>query len=143
MKTCTKCRLDLDTERFSKQSRSADGLQSWCKDCSSSNHKTYYKNNTGKFIAAAAAYRARLRDITNAAKSIPCTDCGVQYPAWVMDFDHLPGTDKQFDVGDGVSHGFAIQRILDEIDKCDVICSNCHRQRTHNRMVPSSSGEDT
>lgn len=73
-----------------------------------------------------------LRDLK---ESTPCTDCGVYYPYWVMDFDHLK--DKLFPLsGTHVTKG--MRKILKEIDKCEIVCSNCHRMRTHNRRASVS-----
>ena len=35
MKTCTKCRLKLDANKFFKDAKSNDGLYSYCKSCKS------------------------------------------------------------------------------------------------------------
>jgi predicted HNH restriction endonuclease len=78
------------------------------------------------------ARRARLRQIVIAAKSCPCTDCGVQYPPVVMDFDHVRGT-KLLNIGQASMKNYSPQRILDEILKCEVVCSNCHRLREESR----------
>lgn len=61
----------------------------------------------------------------------PCADCGENYPYWMMDFDHLQ--DKAFTVSDWRSHSASLERIKEEIAKCDIVCANCHRNRTHFR----------
>lgn len=73
----------------------------------------------------------RGEDEIQALKAQPCADCGKQYPYWVMDFDHRPGEDKVCDVGGSKSRA----KRLAEAKKCDIVCSNCHRERTHNRVV--------
>lgn len=51
-----------------------------------------------------------------------------------MDFDHLPGTDKVCSVSSFARAGkYSEQELIDEIAKCEVVCSNCHRQRTFHR----------
>lgn len=66
-------------------------------------------------------------------KKRPCADCGVSYPPYVMDFDHVRGV-KKFALGtNGASR--SMNRIIEEIAKCDVICSNCHRERTQRRLA--------
>lgn len=77
------------------------------------------------------SYRVLRRSLVTAAKERPCTDCyGVFHP-FVMDLDHVRGS-KSFNCSK-VSH--SIDRVLEEIAKCDVVCANCHRIRTYNRMV--------
>lgn len=72
-------------------------------------------------------YRPRERLITQ-VKSVPCMDCKRQYPAYVMDLDHRDRTTKLFGIGNG--HGRNMEILIAEIAKCDVVCSNCHRERT-------------
>lgn len=75
---------------------------------------------------------AKTRAAVHAAKSKPCADCGVQYPYYVMEFDHLDADSKEFNVSAGVtSKSFA--RLMAEIAKCEVVCANCHAERTHQR----------
>ncbi len=63
----------------------------------------------------------------------PCVDCG-ESDLVVLDFDHLPGADKHFDVARAVTGSTrAWGTIKAEIDKCEVVCANCHRRRTAKR----------
>lgn len=71
------------------------------------------------------------RDLINNLKNVPCTDCGVKYPTYVMDFDHLDPSLKLFRIGSNANK--KLQLLEEEIRKCDVVCSNCHRKRTHYR----------
>ncbi len=59
----------------------------------------------------------------------PCVECGEQDPV-VLEFDHL--RDKAFAIGPKLSSR-NWQSILNEIEKCDVVCANCHRRRTARR----------
>jgi hypothetical protein len=62
-------------------------------------------------------------------KTHPCVDCG-ETDAVVLEFDHL--RDKLFDVGRAVrDRGW--QSLLNEMEKCEVVCANCHRRRTARR----------
>jgi hypothetical protein len=94
-------------------------------------HKNVYKERTRVRISVFRKVIAEIKLTT------PCEDCGRNYPPYVMDFDHLPGTDKLRQVGKVQAFG-SVVRLLAEIDKCEVVCSNCHRQRTHQREQESS-----
>ena len=59
----------------------------------------------------------------------PCVDCGERDPV-VLEFDHL--RDKRLAISSQL-HGRNWQTILDEIEKCEVLCANCHRRRTARR----------
>lgn len=73
-------------------------------------------------------YRLKLRALVAKEKDRPCMDCGLSYPSYVMDFDHRGN--KIADVSDLVESSHSLKRITTEIEKCDVVCSNCHRLRT-------------
>lgn len=63
------------------------------------------------------------------AKSRPCTDCGVEYPYYVMDLDHVTGI-KKFNVSQATTHASSLAVLMEEIAKCEAVCANCHRLRT-------------
>jgi len=64
----------------------------------------------------------------------PCADCGKNYPYYVMDFDHLE--DKSFGISDAINRRRkSLKAVLEEIAKCEVVCANCHRGRTHSRLT--------
>jgi hypothetical protein len=62
-------------------------------------------------------------------RSHPCVDCGELDPV-VLEFDHLG--EKSFNIGQALPYR-RWQSILDEIEKCVVVCANCHRRRTAKR----------
>ena len=62
----------------------------------------------------------------------PCRDCGKSYHFSVMQFDHIRG-EKLFNISRCLSTTFGKQRIIEEMDKCEVVCANCHAMRTWNR----------
>jgi len=56
-------------------------------------------------------------------------DCGGDFPSCVMDFDHRDPTAKKYNVSQ-MLYRFSWKKIQDEIEKCDLVCANCHRIRT-------------
>jgi hypothetical protein len=60
----------------------------------------------------------------------PCVDCG-ETDLLVLEFDHL--RDKKYNIGEMVNRDFTWGSILREIEKCEVVCANCHRRRTYTR----------
>jgi hypothetical protein len=58
------------------------------------------------------------------AKSRPCSDCGKTFPFYVMDFDHVRG-DKIGAVAE-MRGSARVNRVLEEIAKCDLVCAVCH-----------------
>jgi hypothetical protein len=62
-----------------------------------------------------------------------CADCGYATDPDALEFDHVRGA-KIGTVNYLVSSG-SLERLLDEIDKCEVVCANCHRLRSRNRRT--------
>jgi len=88
------------------------------------------KHNPVKKAAYNRAWFAANYQYVLTLKDRPCADCGVKYPPYVMDFDHVRGT-KTSNLNLARYHSRSwIDR---EVAKCDVVCANCHRERTHNR----------
>jgi len=95
---------------------------------SSSVHVDYHTNS-----------RQRRREFIDKLKDVPCVDCRVKYPSYVMDFDHVRG-EKVMDISDMIGVAVSMEKLLDEIAKCEVVCSNCHRERTHRQRLDNPSG---
>lgn len=74
----------------------------------------------------------------DALKNVPCVDCHHLFPACCMDFDHRDPTSKKFTVAQYMCH--PLVKILKEVEKCDIVCSNCHRIRTSLRKKLRISG---
>ncbi len=70
-----------------------------------------------------------LRDWIISFKDVPCVDCGGEFPPECMDFDHVRG-EKLFEISRPSTNR---DKILEEMDKCEIVCANCHRTRTRKR----------
>jgi hypothetical protein len=75
-------------------------------------------------------YNTRAQRIRDIKEQTPCADCGELFPYYVMDFDHL--RDKKRAVSN--MRSYSEVKILEEIAKCDLVCANCHRERTYQRL---------
>ena len=74
-------------------------------------------------------WRQRTKVKLVAAHGGKCFDCGYVGPAFMYDFDHRDPSKKSFNLSDGCSRAYSVQ--LAESMKCDMVCANCHRMRTH------------
>lgn len=74
---------------------------------------------------------ALVREVIQVYKSEPCADCFNTFPFYVMEFDHVRGK-KAFCITAAAAF-VGWDKFWAEIDKCDVVCANCHRVRTHER----------
>lgn len=92
--------------------------------------RKHYQNNKQQYYDRAMAKKAELREHIIAQKDKPCADCGIKYPYYVMQFDHLG--DKEYTISKMASLG-SKTKIDKEIAKCEVVCANCHAIRTYER----------
>jgi len=89
--------------------------------------------------------RAIRTHIQNMKNQLYCVDCGQRHPA-TLHFHHLHSEDKVFDISYAANRGFSLDRIKKEIEKCIVLCANCHAIRHYNmrnekRASPGIAGE--
>lgn len=52
-----------------------------------------------------------------------------------LDFHHLNPNEKEINVTQTLANSWSKKRILKEIDKCEVICSNCHRKEHRDKVM--------
>lgn len=131
-KVCTKCFAEKDIEEFPLRNRFTSRRQSYCKDCRKIYGVEWYQQNKDYQIANA---KKRSIEARNAAKEYiwnylvthPCISCGESNPV-VLEFHHRHGKDKA--ITEMAAAGYPIYRIQAEIDKCEVLCANCHRLLT-------------
>lgn len=93
------------------------------------NHYLKYKE---KYLANKYLKRKELREKIRKLKSeTPCSDCKATYPYYVMDFDHLEN--KEYLIARLINDNkkSALEK---EMEKCQIVCANCHRIRTFNRL---------
>ncbi len=57
-----------------------------------------------------------------------CFDCNNTFPDCCYDFDHRNPVEKLFGIGG--HYGKPLAELVIEVDKCDLVCANCHRIRT-------------
>lgn len=100
--------------------------------------KHYYANKQTYIDRAQARNEARRKRLSDLKASTPCKDCGVQYPPYVMQFDHREGEPKVGELSRLIVS--SSEKVLQaEIAKCDIVCANCHCERTHRRQVAAKT----
>jgi hypothetical protein len=65
----------------------------------------------------------------------PCDDCSESFPPYVMDFDHRDPSKKLFAITTGSAYLMAREKLITEIEKCDIVCANCHALRTYASLM--------
>jgi len=129
---CATCKIEKNETEFHFRDKKANRRSSWCKDCSKSYTAKHYDKRKDQYIAAAVVSnrkrREKLRRIKwEYLKGRSCIDCGEKDPV-VLDFDHREN--KIESISRLISQFASIEKIKEEMDKCDIRCANCHRRRT-------------
>jgi hypothetical protein len=67
-----------------------------------------------------------------------CADCGWNAGARALDWDHVRGH-KSGGIATMIANRRTLREIYAEMSKCEVVCANCHRIRTVNRLMTAAS----
>jgi hypothetical protein len=130
-KTCSKCKVRKLFNEFNFRNKETQIRLSYCKECGRALTRNHYRNNKRQYLNRNARSYLKRRELVRQMKSRPCADCGVQYPYYVMDFDHREGEIKEYELNR--IDRMTLRAIMCETQKCDIVCSNCHRVRTYER----------
>lgn len=104
--------------------------QSGCKECNRKYRKKHYLNNKEYYIKKARKSEKVFNDWYLSLKyNKPCTKCGhIGHPK-AMHWHHKFGN-KEFCISEGKQRGYGRIKILREIEKCELLCADCHAETT-------------
>lgn len=126
MKLCGKCGKNKPKEEFSFKNKARGTLQSYCKECQKAYRKAHYERNKEAYLEQKDK---RKQDIISWYKNLKsylsCSTCGEDHPA-TLQFHHTAPNSKLKEVSVMVYDGYSIEAIKQEIEKCVVLCANCH-----------------
>jgi hypothetical protein len=134
MRRCGKCGLEKPLSEFAWRRRDKGQRHNYCRPCHAEYRREHYLENRARYIARAQRRKAELwaertQRLLDYFAEHPCVDCGEADPL-VLEFDHL--RDKRFGIGAKLTN-YPWEAILGEIEKCEVVCGNCHKRRTARR----------
>ena len=103
----------------------------YCKPCRAEYGREHYLKNKPRYVENAMkrtqrVLRENMRRLVTYLAENPCVDCGETDPL-VLEFDHQ--RDKRFEIARGMRDK-SWAEVSIEIEKCEVVCANCHRRRT-------------
>lgn len=133
MRICNKCMVEKEIVEFAFKRKEKNERRKICKDCCHKYQKIHYQKNKNWYIKRAKTNGKKQRErnqlyLLDYLKSKKCIDCG-NNDVRVLEFDHQRGVDKKNNIAD-MMHHFSWKKILEEIEKCDIRCANCHRIKT-------------
>lgn len=133
MKICGTCKENKSLENFNIKSKKGNNIkyQSYCKDCQNKYRLKHYELNKSKYIKQAKINSKKTVDWFLEIKSkLFCNQCH-EDRYWVLDFHHINPDEKDTEVS-ALVYKSSKAKILKEIEKCIVLCSNCHRDLHYN-----------
>lgn len=137
LKVCCIClkHLEETKENFaSRFDRKIPTFQSSCRECQRVYRKKHYLANKRKYIDKAKTHRNLVAKWFIEEKSkLKCKNCS-ESRYWVLDFHHKDKTTKEKSVG-SITRSGSKQKLLKEMKKCEILCSNCHRDFHHKERI--------
>ena len=133
LKRCVICKQEKDLTEFNKHKERKDGLQCHCKECNRVRSKAYYQRN---LISHRKEIKRRKKIhftkihlfICDYLSTHPCVICK-ETNIVKLEFDHL--RDKTSNLCDLINYDVSQKVLEEEIKKCQVLCANCHKEKTH------------
>ena len=139
-KNCNHCGIYKDEEEFNWRFKSLGIRHQTCRECIHKFNKKYFEGDAKERPLANVKERKDLARqvareyVYNYLLTHPCEGklpngqpCRENDPR-VLEFHHVKGKDMA--VAAMVAGGYSIERIRAEIEKCTILCANCHRRIT-------------
>lgn len=127
MKTCSNCLTEKPLNDFAIRNHAKGTFQTHCKACHTAYSKIHYQQNKKKYMKKAREFDARRADLIFQLKIAKgCSYCLEKDPI-CLDFHHKDKTTKDFNIGNKFGD-VSLETLMREIDKCEIVCSNCHRK---------------
>ena len=136
-KTCCMCKQSKELICFHKRKKSVDGHQNICKDCTKQSTKKYYTQHTDEHKRICSLRKKNARECNNKIQreikaSYGCQLCSESEPC-CLEFHHIK--EKSFNVAEHLYK--KLEHLLTEMEKCTVLCSNCHK-KVHAGLLDAS-----
>ena len=128
-KICTKCKQELPIENFRWKNKTEGRRHSQCRDCQKAQEKIHYRESLERrqnVLATAQSQKDRNISIVEQYKQLGCQKCG-ERRQYVLDCHHLQESSK-FDNISKMVKSAGMEQLKKELNKCVVLCSNCHRE---------------
>ena len=126
MKKCNKCGEHKPLDKFSPDKRNKDGRCGICRSCYQVGYFSDPERNK-ELTEQRRLKRKERKQEAIAYKGGKCNDCGGEFHPSVYEFHHLNPLDKDHEPGSLLRYSW--KRLVAELDKCVLLCANCHRVR--------------
>ena len=113
-KICNKCKKELNVEDFPFRNKAQGTRRAVCKSC----HNAFMKER----------YHSKKEEIREVKKQLSCVKCGYNKCVEALDFHHINPQEKESTVARMIANSYGIEKAFEEMEKCVVLCANCHRE---------------
>lgn len=125
-KQCAKCGETKLYAEFAIKDASRCLYSFECKVCHRKYRNEFYnKNRRTEILRISASKKAKKEWINSIKDGLKCARCGESSNS-VLQFHHTDPKTKEFEISSAASLGLSKEKIIKEIDKCEVLCANCH-----------------
>jgi hypothetical protein len=127
-KMCSKCGNEKEINEFPFKNKEKNIRHIVCKFCWKEIRKKSYNNN--KEVTLKRNKRNKKKNLewyVNYKSKLKCVNCGEDHPA-CLEFHHIDPNKKDFNISINIRSTYSVNKILREIEKCDILCANCHRK---------------
>lgn len=134
-KVCPSCTLLKDFSEFHKDKNRKDGLNSYCKSCHNIAYKKSRDKKPGHYNRIKQERGSQIKALSDKYKTDRgCFRCPENDSA-CLDFHHTDPSKKDITVGEAIHLRWSWEHLLTEIEKCIILCSNCHRKFHAGRFI--------
>lgn len=132
-KVCTSCKEEKPLSDYLFRSKEKGTYHSSCRECYKKiRRRSYLKRNGESDKKRSKRNRQKNREWFKEYKDgLSCIRCSEDHPSCIV-FHHSDPVEKYENVSTMVSEGYGKERILNEINKCIVLCPNCHSKEHYN-----------
>jgi len=137
MKLCSACEELKEESEFGIKNKKKGTLQSRCRECQREYGRAHYHKNKAKYRKRTKERRKKYKMekkeyIAQLLKNSRCSICGYD-DIRALQFDHIDPALKKYNISDMISgkyHWVSPRAMKEELEKCVIMCANCHAIKT-------------
>lgn len=136
-KICSVCGEEKPLTEFNFRNKSKRIYNNQCKLCQNKRRRELYnliykERYKDRLKENKLKHKQLIKNTIEQLKSCGCVFCG-EKDTCCLDFHHLK--DKEFTISH--KEDISLNKLLEEISKCIVVCANCHRKIHAGKLTPS------
>jgi transcription elongation factor Elf1 len=137
-KICSNCKNEKEITLFPFRNKVKNVRHNICGECWKEVRRISYNNNKDTTLERNKRNNNKTKQWYDEYKStLECLECGENHIS-CLDFHHTDRNSKEFNISSLLFSTYSIETIKKEIEKCVVLCANCHRKLHYNEKLKSN-----